>query len=203
MLHILVLDLQHRSKSSASCELAGRCAIISPVNVLWTWGMMQKVNQINPPSRLWRMSLFCFVRTQRRIFVFSERCYQCSTFQLQCWCPFWVQKVWIVIGAHSNLNARCLVSSQMICVGVEAHLWSLSVSSSGYCIRVLNKPPSVFDQVSSVTSGFQAAVDLLSPLALFQFSAVTRGKESPSEQSKCQMAFYSNTLCLFVCGIGL
>ncbi|NXQ94160.1 MFS10 protein, partial [Sagittarius serpentarius] len=38
-------------------------------------------------------------------------------------------------------------------------------------------------RVSSVTSGFQAAVDLLSPLALFQFSAVTRGKESPSEES--------------------
>ncbi|XP_047936893.2 major facilitator superfamily domain-containing protein 10 isoform X1 [Anser cygnoides] len=38
-------------------------------------------------------------------------------------------------------------------------------------------------RVSSVTSGFQAAVDLLSPLALFQFSAVTRGKESPSEKN--------------------
>lgn len=49
-----------------------------------------------------------------------------------------------------------------------------------------------------MTSGFQAAVDLLSPLALFQFSAVTRGKESPSEQSKCQVAFYSNTVSLCV-----
>ncbi|XP_065516562.1 major facilitator superfamily domain-containing protein 10 isoform X6 [Lathamus discolor] len=39
------------------------------------------------------------------------------------------------------------------------------------------------NRVSSVTSGFQAAVDLLSPLALFRFSAVTRGKESPSEES--------------------
>ncbi|NXD66425.1 MFS10 protein, partial [Eolophus roseicapillus] len=38
-------------------------------------------------------------------------------------------------------------------------------------------------RVSSVTSGFQAAVDLLSPLALFQFSAVTRGKESLSEEN--------------------
>ncbi|KFQ61532.1 Major facilitator superfamily domain-containing protein 10, partial [Pelecanus crispus] len=38
-------------------------------------------------------------------------------------------------------------------------------------------------RVSSVTSGFRAAVDLLSPLALFQFSAVTRGKESPSEEN--------------------
>ncbi|NXP92863.1 MFS10 protein, partial [Passerina amoena] len=38
-------------------------------------------------------------------------------------------------------------------------------------------------RVPSVTSGFQAAVDLLSPLALFQFSAVTRGKDSPSEQN--------------------
>ncbi|XP_030348735.1 major facilitator superfamily domain-containing protein 10 isoform X2 [Strigops habroptila] len=37
--------------------------------------------------------------------------------------------------------------------------------------------------VSSVTSGFQTAVDLLSPLALFRFSAVTRGKESPSEEN--------------------
>ncbi|NWW91807.1 MFS10 protein, partial [Rhynochetos jubatus] len=44
-------------------------------------------------------------------------------------------------------------------------------------------------RVSSMTSGFQAAVDLLSPLALFRFSAVTRGKESPSEESKCGMAF--------------
>lgn len=35
-----------------------------------------------------------------------------------------------------------------------------------------------------MTSGFQAAVDLLSPLALFQFSAVTRGKDSPSKESK-------------------
>ncbi|XP_008937630.1 PREDICTED: major facilitator superfamily domain-containing protein 10, partial [Merops nubicus] len=38
-------------------------------------------------------------------------------------------------------------------------------------------------RVSSVTSGFQAAIDLLSPLALFQFSAVTRGKESPSAEN--------------------
>ncbi|XP_006032395.1 major facilitator superfamily domain-containing protein 10 isoform X1 [Alligator sinensis] len=38
-------------------------------------------------------------------------------------------------------------------------------------------------RVSSVTSGFQAAVDLLSPLALFQFSAVTRGKDSPSKEN--------------------
>ncbi|NXV85749.1 MFS10 protein, partial [Calonectris borealis] len=38
-------------------------------------------------------------------------------------------------------------------------------------------------RVSSVMSGFQAAVDLLSPLALFRFSAVTQGKESPSEES--------------------
>ncbi|XP_025920447.1 major facilitator superfamily domain-containing protein 10 isoform X2 [Apteryx rowi] len=38
-------------------------------------------------------------------------------------------------------------------------------------------------RVSSVTSGFQAAVDLLSPLALFQFSAVTRGRDSPSEKN--------------------
>ncbi|KAL2305414.1 hypothetical protein Nmel_007400 [Mimus melanotis] len=61
--------------------------------------------------------------------------------------------------------------------------WLLSVSSSSYDIRLLKKPLSVFDQVPSVTSGFHAAVDLLSPLALFQFSAVTRGKESPSEQN--------------------
>ncbi|KAM9286447.1 major facilitator superfamily domain-containing protein 10 [Cariama cristata] len=38
-------------------------------------------------------------------------------------------------------------------------------------------------RVSSVMSGFQAAVDLLSPLALFRFSALTRGKESPSEEN--------------------
>ncbi|XP_061849846.1 major facilitator superfamily domain-containing protein 10 [Colius striatus] len=38
-------------------------------------------------------------------------------------------------------------------------------------------------RVSSVTSGFQAALDLLSPLALFQFSAVTRRKESPSQDN--------------------
>ncbi|NWX81807.1 MFS10 protein, partial [Nothoprocta pentlandii] len=38
-------------------------------------------------------------------------------------------------------------------------------------------------RVSSVTSGFQAAVDLLSPLALFQFSAVTRGRDSPSAKN--------------------
>ncbi|NXP69503.1 MFS10 protein, partial [Ramphastos sulfuratus] len=38
-------------------------------------------------------------------------------------------------------------------------------------------------RVSSVASGFQAAVDLLSPMALFRFSAVTRGEESPSEEN--------------------
>ncbi|NWI13791.1 MFS10 protein, partial [Crypturellus soui] len=38
-------------------------------------------------------------------------------------------------------------------------------------------------RVSSVTSGFQAAVDLLSPLALFQFSAVTRERDSPSAKN--------------------
>ncbi|NXA45707.1 MFS10 protein, partial [Nothocercus julius] len=38
-------------------------------------------------------------------------------------------------------------------------------------------------RVSSVTSGFQATVDLLSPLALFQFSAVTRGRDSPSAKN--------------------
>ncbi|XP_068926940.1 major facilitator superfamily domain-containing protein 10 isoform X2 [Petaurus breviceps papuanus] len=37
-------------------------------------------------------------------------------------------------------------------------------------------------RVSSVLSGFQAASDLLSPVALFQFSAVTRGKDSPSRE---------------------
>lgn len=52
-------------------------------------------------------------------FVFSERCY---TFQLQCWSQFWVQKVWVVTGAHSNPNARCLVSFQINYVDVEAHL---------------------------------------------------------------------------------
>ncbi|XP_042668822.1 major facilitator superfamily domain-containing protein 10 isoform X3 [Centrocercus urophasianus] len=38
-------------------------------------------------------------------------------------------------------------------------------------------------RVSSVTTGFQAAADLLSPLALFRFSAVTQGKEAPSDQN--------------------
>ncbi|XP_040555260.1 major facilitator superfamily domain-containing protein 10 isoform X4 [Gallus gallus] len=39
-------------------------------------------------------------------------------------------------------------------------------------------------RVSSVTTGFQAAADLLSPMALFRFSAVTQGKEAPSDQSR-------------------
>lgn len=34
-----------------------------------------------------------------------------------------------------------------------------------------------------MTTGFQAAADLLSPLALFRFSAVTQGKEAPSDQN--------------------
>ncbi|XP_063192585.1 major facilitator superfamily domain-containing protein 10 isoform X2 [Chroicocephalus ridibundus] len=70
-------------------------------------------------------------------------------------------------------------------------------------------------RVSSVVSGFQAAVDLLSPLALFQFSAVTRGKESPSEKSyygadssflvnwmgcKCDHAERWTVAVLFRCG---
>ncbi|XP_072190092.1 major facilitator superfamily domain-containing protein 10 isoform X2 [Excalfactoria chinensis] len=38
-------------------------------------------------------------------------------------------------------------------------------------------------RVSSVTTGFQAAADLLSPLALFRFSAITQGKEAPSDQN--------------------
>uniref|UniRef100_A0A8C8VL57 Major facilitator superfamily domain-containing protein 10 n=1 Tax=Pelusios castaneus TaxID=367368 RepID=A0A8C8VL57_9SAUR len=38
-------------------------------------------------------------------------------------------------------------------------------------------------RVSSMMSGFQAGTDLLSPLALFQFSAVTRGKDSPSREN--------------------
>ncbi|XP_042727185.1 major facilitator superfamily domain-containing protein 10 isoform X1 [Lagopus leucura] len=38
-------------------------------------------------------------------------------------------------------------------------------------------------RVSSVTTRFQAAADLLSPLALFRFSAVTQGKEAPSDQN--------------------
>ncbi|XP_040526105.1 major facilitator superfamily domain-containing protein 10 isoform X9 [Gallus gallus] len=38
-------------------------------------------------------------------------------------------------------------------------------------------------RVSSVTTGFQAAADLLSPMALFRFSAVTQGKEAPSDQN--------------------
>ncbi|EMP35550.1 Major facilitator superfamily domain-containing protein 10 [Chelonia mydas] len=40
-----------------------------------------------------------------------------------------------------------------------------------------------FCLVSSMMCGFQAGIDLLSPLALFQFSAVTRGKDSPSRQN--------------------
>uniref|UniRef100_A0A8C0G925 Major facilitator superfamily (MFS) profile domain-containing protein n=1 Tax=Chelonoidis abingdonii TaxID=106734 RepID=A0A8C0G925_CHEAB len=38
-------------------------------------------------------------------------------------------------------------------------------------------------RVSSMMCGFQAGSDLLSPLALFQFSAVTRGKDSPSREN--------------------
>ncbi|XP_074848489.1 major facilitator superfamily domain-containing protein 10 isoform X3 [Carettochelys insculpta] len=38
-------------------------------------------------------------------------------------------------------------------------------------------------RVSSMMSGFQAGIDLLSPLALFQFSALTRGKDSPSREN--------------------
>ncbi|XP_067414998.1 major facilitator superfamily domain-containing protein 10 isoform X2 [Emydura macquarii macquarii] len=38
-------------------------------------------------------------------------------------------------------------------------------------------------RVPSMMSGFQAGIDLLSPLALFQFSAVTRGKDSPSREN--------------------
>ncbi|XP_064153530.1 major facilitator superfamily domain-containing protein 10 isoform X1 [Anguilla rostrata] len=38
-------------------------------------------------------------------------------------------------------------------------------------------------KVSSVSSGFQETRDLLSPVALFRFSAVTRREDSPSKQS--------------------
>ncbi|NWU94781.1 MFS10 protein, partial [Upupa epops] len=53
-------------------------------------------------------------------------------------------------------------------------------------------------RVSSVTSGFQAAVDLLSPLALFQFSAVTRGKESPSEKNLKNLKILGLTYFLYL-----
>ncbi|NWU61997.1 MFS10 protein, partial [Pterocles burchelli] len=53
-------------------------------------------------------------------------------------------------------------------------------------------------RVSSVTSGFQAAVDLLSPLALFQFSAVTRGKESPSEGNLQNLKILGLTYFLYL-----
>lgn len=92
-----------------------------------------------------------------------------------------IQEVWDVIGGCSDPKASCLVSSQVMFVGIEA---LLSFSCSSNYISYLKKK-TFCHQVSSVTSGFQAAVDLLSPLALFQFSAVTRGKESPSEKSKC------------------
>ncbi|KAG8453430.1 hypothetical protein GDO86_000162 [Hymenochirus boettgeri] len=39
------------------------------------------------------------------------------------------------------------------------------------------------NRVSSVAAGFQGASDLLSPFALFHFSAVTRRKDSPSSES--------------------
>ncbi|MBN3322124.1 MFS10 protein, partial [Atractosteus spatula] len=39
------------------------------------------------------------------------------------------------------------------------------------------------NRVSSVTSGIQESTDLLSPLALFQFTAVTRRQDSPSKES--------------------
>ncbi|KAG8591280.1 hypothetical protein GDO81_000111 [Engystomops pustulosus] len=39
------------------------------------------------------------------------------------------------------------------------------------------------NRVKSMMVGFQGASDLLSPLSLFQFSAVTRRKESPSQES--------------------
>ncbi|KAK1174747.1 major facilitator superfamily domain-containing protein 10-like [Acipenser oxyrinchus oxyrinchus] len=39
------------------------------------------------------------------------------------------------------------------------------------------------NRVPSVNSGLQESVDLLSPMALFQFSAVTRRKDSPSKES--------------------
>ncbi|KAM9329487.1 major facilitator superfamily domain-containing protein 10 [Gastrophryne carolinensis] len=39
------------------------------------------------------------------------------------------------------------------------------------------------NRVSSMMVGFQGAVDLISPVSLFQFSAVTRRKDSPSAES--------------------
>ncbi|MBN3281055.1 MFS10 protein, partial [Polyodon spathula] len=39
------------------------------------------------------------------------------------------------------------------------------------------------NRISSVNSGLQESVDLLSPVALFQFSAITRRNDSPSKES--------------------
>ncbi|XP_031797577.1 major facilitator superfamily domain-containing protein 10 isoform X1 [Sarcophilus harrisii] len=65
---------------------------------------------------------------------------------------------------------------------LHAALWALMFAISDlvfvFCFLPETLPRD--KRVSSVLSGFQAASDLLSPVALFQFLAVTRGKDSPS-----------------------
>uniref|UniRef100_A0A8D0L8U1 Major facilitator superfamily domain-containing protein 10 n=1 Tax=Sphenodon punctatus TaxID=8508 RepID=A0A8D0L8U1_SPHPU len=60
---------------------------------------------------------------------------------------------------------------------------TFSVTDLIFIFFLLPETLSKEKRVSSVISGFQAAADLLSPLALFQFSAVTRGKDSPSREN--------------------
>lgn len=60
--------------------------------------------------------------------VLSDRCSQCFTFSSQCWSQLCDQKAWTVSRGHSSPNASCLVSSQTVCVAVEAHL-TVTVSS--------------------------------------------------------------------------
>ncbi|XP_075426582.1 major facilitator superfamily domain-containing protein 10 [Ascaphus truei] len=85
-----------------------------------------------------------------------------------------------MMGAYFAMNAA---SGEVFYVRPALLALLFAVADLVFIFLLLPETLPKENRVSSVMSGYQGASDLLSPVALFQFSAVTRRKESPSRES--------------------
>ncbi|XP_053314189.1 major facilitator superfamily domain-containing protein 10 [Spea bombifrons] len=85
-----------------------------------------------------------------------------------------------MIGAYFAVNAA---AGELFYVRPAILALILSVADLIFIFLLLPETLPKENRVSSVMAGFQEASDLLSPIALFRFSAVTRRRDSPSNES--------------------
>ncbi|KAM4708750.1 major facilitator superfamily domain-containing protein 10 [Discoglossus pictus] len=85
-----------------------------------------------------------------------------------------------MIGAYFAMNTA---SGDLFYVRPALLAFLLSIIDLIFIFLLLPETLPKETRASSMMAGFQGASDLLSPVSLFQFSAVTRRKDSPSPQS--------------------